>query len=106
MAGATFEGFVDASMNVRQTLRACSCRGSPNALLAQAEIESAKHLLDSLLAAAAASPACLEEERCRRALEVLGAWDGLCAAESVSLCCCCSGLLCFCAVVLLLDAGG
>ena len=49
----------------------------------QAEIESAKHLLESLLTAAAASPACLEEERCRRALEVLGAWDGLCAAESV-----------------------
>ena len=63
LAGATFEDFVDASMNV--------------------EVESAKHLLESLLELVAGSAECAGNELCSRALAVLQAWDRFCAPESV-----------------------
>ena len=61
LAGATFEQFVDASMNV--------------------EIESAKHILDDMLGLRA-SALCREEPLCIAGLAVLEQWDGRCAAQS------------------------
>ena len=60
-AGATFEQFVEASMNV--------------------EVESAKHLLDDLLELRA-SVLCRVEPLCVSGLEVLESWDRRCAPES------------------------
>ena len=62
VAGVTFEEFVDASMNV--------------------EMESAKHLLSTLLDFATTEPMCTQDPLCIRAAAVLTQWDGMCAAES------------------------
>jgi acyl-homoserine-lactone acylase len=61
LAGTTYEQFVRASMNI--------------------EMESAKHILDALLELRP-SVLCRVEPLCEVGLEVLGAWDGLCGAES------------------------
>ena len=61
-AGVSFEDFVDSSMNV--------------------EMESAKHLLSTLLDFANTAPTCTQDPLCVRATAVLTQWDGLCAAES------------------------
>eukprot|EP01050_Picozoa_sp_SAG11_P009725 SAG11_NODE_935_length_6482_cov_25.242676_2_plen_544_part_00 len=86
LAGATFEQFTLASMNV-ELESAKVCRTAPRALHGlrdslRTEFRAARqHLLDALLELRP-SALCRAEPLCEEGLEVLSQWDRLCAAGS------------------------